>query len=57
MTLEQEIAEYEKRTGIKLDAHNKSTFRSMRERENKWDDGEEARVLNDSNRYPVEGIN
>lgn len=51
MTTEEEIAEYEKRTGITLPAHNKATLRSIIEKKNKWWDGEEGRVLKDSNRY------
>lgn len=47
-----EIEEYEQRTGIKLDSHQREVLRSMTARENKWWDEEEGRVLNDSNRYP-----
>jgi len=51
MTVEEEIAAYEKRTGQQLSAHNRATLRSMIERENRWWDEEEGRVLKDSNRY------
>lgn len=51
MTVEEEIAAYKEKTGIKLNAHNRGTLRSMIEMENKWWDGEEGRVLKDSNRY------
>lgn len=51
MTPAEEIAAYEERTGIKLNAHNRATMRAMIERENRWWDGEEERVLKDSNRY------
>jgi hypothetical protein len=51
MTVDEEVAAYEKRTGITLSAHNKSILRSMIERENRWWETEEGRVLKDSNRY------
>lgn len=51
MTVEEEISEYERRTGQTLSAHNRSVLRAMIERENKWWDTEEGRVLKDSNRY------
>lgn len=51
MTVEEEIEAYEKKNGFKLPAHNKSILRAMIEKENKWWDEEEGRVLKDSNRY------
>lgn len=51
MTIEEEIDAYEKRIGIKLPAHNRATLRSVIEKENKWWDEEEGRILKDSNRY------
>jgi hypothetical protein len=51
MTVEDEIEEYEKRTGQTLPAHNRATLRGVIERENKWWDEEEGRVLKDSARY------
>lgn len=33
MTIDEQIVEYEKRTGIVLSAHNRATFRNMIERE------------------------
>lgn len=51
MTAEEEIEAYEKKNGFKLPAHNKSILRAMIEKENKWWDEEEGRVLKDSNRY------
>lgn len=46
-----EVEKYEKRTGIKLDSHQREVLRSMTAREDKWWEGEEARNLNDNNRY------
>lgn len=51
MTVDEEIAAYEERTGQTLPAHNRGTLRAMIERENKFWDEEEGRVLKDSNRY------
>lgn len=51
MTVEEELDAYEKRTGVPLPAHNRATLRNKIERENKWWDEEEGRVLKDSNRY------
>lgn len=50
-TLDDEVQEYQDRTGIKLDAHSRSTLKAMIARENKHWDEEEVRVLKDSNRY------
>ena len=54
MTVEEEIEEYQKRTGFKLDAHSRATLRRMIERENRFWDAEPFRE--DSNNTPVEGI-
>lgn len=43
MTIEDEIAEYEKKNGIELPAHNKATLRSMIEKENRFWDKEAVR--------------
>ena len=51
--IEKEIEQYEKRTGIKLPAHNRGTLRSMIESENKY--WEREAVREDSNNSPVEG--
>lgn len=52
MTIEDEIeAVNQKVYGGAMPAHNKSVLRSMIEKENKWWDEEEGRVLKDSNRY------
>ena len=51
MSVELEIEAYEKKNGFVLSAHNKSVLRAMIEKENKWWDEEEGRVLKDSNRY------
>ncbi len=54
MTLDEEVEEYQKRTGIKLDAHSRSTLRKMFERENKFWDAEPFRE--DNHNTPVEGM-
>ncbi len=35
-TVEDEVREYEERTGITLDAHNKATLREVIKRENRY---------------------
>lgn len=52
--VEMKIAEYEKRTGIKLPAHNRSVLRDILQKEDAF--WERVDLREDSNNYPVEGI-